>query len=265
LSGFWSEESIYSATLGLAQEFGEQGSFMLMLSVYGLYLVMIATAAVTTFYVIRMMGVVFGRKSKHIEKLEGEESPIEEVSPIMWVPMGIAAVATVVIGVLAPFVITGFHEFLPPLLNQSVVQEGFIDILIKAFVSPGFGVTCIALAIGAYPAYQLYVACKVDPAKLTKEHAFLKKIHHFLWNRCHFDSLNYAVAGFFRRLSSVMYEYPELRGIDALNYFIAHRVTSFARRFRKTHTGVLSYNMLTAFVGVIILIVLLLLFGGIIP
>jgi NADH-quinone oxidoreductase subunit L len=290
LSGFWSEETIYSATLGLGQELGDQGRFTLMLSAYGIYIILMATAAITTFYVIRMMGVVFGRKSKHIKNIESKGLPLKEVSPTMWVPMGIAAVATVVIGVLAPFVIAGFHEFLPPLLHQSVVHEGFADILIKAFLSPGFVITCIAVAIGAYPAYRLYVACKVDPVKLTKEHAFLQKLHRFLWNRCYFDSVNYAlasffrksskliytylersidmfnyaIAGFFKRLSSGMYKYPELKGIDALNYFLADRVTSFARRFRKTHTGVLSYNMLTAFVGAIILIILLLLFGGVI-
>jgi NADH-quinone oxidoreductase subunit L len=290
LSGFWSEETIYSATLGLAQELGNQGRFTLMLSAYGIYIILVATAAITTFYVIRMIGLVFGRKSKHIKNIESKESPMKEVSSTMWVPMGIAAVATVVIGVLAPFVIAGFHEFLPPLLHQSVVHEGFADILIKAFLSPGFVITCIAVAIGAYPAYRLYVACKVDPVELTKEHAFLQKFHRFLWNRCYFDSINYAIASFFRksskliykylersidasnyviaglfkRLSSVMYKYPELRGIDSLNYFLADHVTLFARRFRKTHTGVLSYNMLTAFVGAIILIILLLLFGGII-
>jgi NADH-quinone oxidoreductase subunit L len=290
LSGFWSEETIYSAVLGLAQELGEQGELALMLSAYGMYLCLIATAAITAFYVLRMMGMVFGRKSKHVAKLEREVTSIKEVSATMWVPMGIAAIATVVIGVFAPLVITGFHEFLPPLLHQGVVQEGFIDVLIKAFLSPSFGVTCLALAIGAYPAYQLYVTCRVDPDKLTKEHAFLQKIHHFLWNRCYFDSINYTVASvstklskfahtylersidasnyatasFFKRLSSVTYKYPELRGIDALNYFVALGVTSFARHFRKTHTGVLSYNMLTAFVGAIVLIVLLLLFGGVI-
>jgi NADH-quinone oxidoreductase subunit L len=290
LSGFWSEESIYGAVWRLAQEVGEQGRFTLIFSAYGLYFLLIVTAAVTTFYIVRMMGMVFGKTSKHMKKLENEGVPIKEVSPTMWVPMGIAAVATVVIGVLAPFVITVFHEFLPPLLNQSVVQEGFIDILIKAFLSPGFGLTCAALAIGGYPAYRLHITRQVSPSKLTEKHVFLKKIHGFLWNRCYFDSVNYAVAsffrklsnlvytylehsidalnyvvaGFFRRLSSVMYKYPELRGIDALNYFLAHRVTSFARQFRKTHTGVLSHNMLTAFIGAIILIVLLLLFGGVI-
>jgi len=79
------------------------------------------------------------------------------------------------------------------------------------------------------------------------------------------DALNYAVARFFRRLSEIMYKYPELRGIDALNYFIANLFTSFSQRFRKIQTGVLSYNMLMAFIGAALLIVLLFLFGGYIP
>jgi len=263
LSGFWSEESIYGAVWGLAQEVGEHGRFASVLSAYGLYFLLMATAAVTTIYIFRTMGLVFGKKSKYMRKLEREGSPIKEVSPTMWVPMAIAAAATVVIGVLAPFVIMGFHEFLPALLHQSVVQEGFIDILIKAFFSPGFVITCAALAIGGYPGYKFYIARHVDPAKLTKKHAFLKRIHGFLWNRCYFNAFNYTVASFFRKLSNIAYKYQELEGMDALNYFLAHRVTLFAQRFRKTHTGVLSYNMLTTFVGAIILIILLLLFGGI--
>jgi NADH-quinone oxidoreductase subunit L len=263
LSGFWSEESIYGTVWGLAQEVGEQGRFTSVFSAYGLYFLLMVTAAVTTFYVLRMMGMVFGKKSKHMKKLEREGSPIKEVSPVMWVPMGIAAIATVVIGVLGPFVITVFYEFLSPLLHQSVVQEGFVDILIKAFLSPSFGITCAAVAIGGYPAYKLYVTLQVNPAKLIKKHVFLKKIYVFLWNRCYFDSFNYAITRFFRQLANIAYKYIERKGIDASIYFLAHRVIFFAQRFRKTHTGVLSYSTLVTLVGTIILIVMLLLFGEI--
>ena len=79
------------------------------------------------------------------------------------------------------------------------------------------------------------------------------------------DALNSAVTRFFRRVSKVMYRYPELKGIDALNYFIADLTTSFCRYFRKTHTGVLSYNMLAVLIGMVLLIVLMFLFGGYIP
>ena len=293
LSGFWTEEAIYSAAWELAQEAGRQGRFTLMLSAYGLYFLTMTTAAVTTFYILRMMGMVFGRKSKHVEKLEDEGEPIKEVSSIMWVPMGIAASATVVTGVLAPFIIPGFHGLFSPILHQGAIHRGFIDVLKKAFLSPSFGITCVALAMGGYPAYRLYITRQADPVKLTKEYSFLKKIHKFLWNRCYIDALyrkifadgtralskfvhkrlelrgidalNYAVARFFRRLSEVMYKYPELRGIDALNYLIANLVTSFSKHFRKIQTGVLSYNMLMVFIGAALLMVLLFLFGGIIP
>jgi NADH-quinone oxidoreductase subunit L len=292
LSGFWSEESIYAATLEHAQEASQQGNFNLMLSAYGLYILLIITAAITTFYVLRMMGMVFGRKkSRHLKKLEREGKPVKEVTPIMWVPMGVAALATVIIGVLAPFFITEFHKFFSPLIGQNMIHEGSIDVLRAAFLTPSFGVTCVALAIGGYPAYRLYITSKTDPTRITEEHQFLRSIHKFLWNRCFLnsfshavaslfriaseimykslehgiDAFNFAAASFFRRLSNIMYKNPELKGIDALNYFLARLITSFCQRFRKTHTGVLDYNMLAAFIGAVLVIALLILFGGLIP
>jgi len=290
LSGFWSEEAIYSATWELAQEAASLGQSALMLSAYGLFFFLMVTAAVTTFYIVRMMGIVFNRESKHVEKLEDQRELVNEVSPMMWVPMVILALAIVVMGVFAPFIITGFHEFFsPPPLYQSMVYKEVVDILRRVFLSPSSGITYAALAIGGYPAYQLYITRQADPVKLTKEHRFLRRVHDFLWNRCYIDTLyhkvadgtmtfsnivherlelsidalNYAAASSFRKLSNIAYEYIEDKGIDALNYVPAYLVTSFARRFRKTHTGVLSYNMLAAFVGAIVLIVLLLLFGGV--
>jgi len=178
----------------------------------------------------------------------------------------------------------------------------------------------VAVAVGGYPAYLLYIARRVDPAKLVKEHLFLKKIHAFFWNRFYInalyykifaypaitfskglykrlefggidkfnysvagffrrisrvvherlelggiDTFNYAVAGFFKRISKAAYKKLELGGIDALNYLIANVTTSFCRRFRKTHSGILSYNMLAVSVGIVLLIALIFIFGAFIP
>ena len=79
------------------------------------------------------------------------------------------------------------------------------------------------------------------------------------------DAFNRGVARFFRWFSGVMYKYPELKGIDALNYFIANKTITFSQYFRKTHTGVLSYNMLAILVGGILLVIILVLSGGRIP
>jgi NADH-quinone oxidoreductase subunit L len=262
LSGFWSEEAIYSATWGLAQEAGRLGQSALMLSAYGLFFFLMVTVGVTTFYIVRMMGMVFDRESKHVKKLEDQKELINEVSPMMWVPMVILASATIVIGVFAPFIITSFHEFFsPPPLYQSMAYNEVMDILRRVFLSPSSGITYVALAIGGYPAYQLYIARRVNPVKLVEEHRFLQKAHDFLWNRCYIDTLYRKVfADGTMAFSNIVYKRLEL-SIDALNYFIANQYTSFCQRFRKIQTGVLSYNMLMVLIGAALLIVLLFLFG----
>lgn len=65
----------------------------------------------------------------------------------------------------------------------------------------------------------------------------------------------------FVSVSRTMYKYVELKGIDALNYFIANLIISFSRHSRRTHTGVLSHNMLMAFIGAALLLLLLSLFA----
>ncbi len=264
LSGFWSEEAIYSATWELTQEAGRLGESALMFSAYGLFFFLMATAAVTTFYIVRMMGMVFNRESSHVEKLEDGGERVNRVSSIMWIPMGILALATIIMGMLAPFIITSFHEFFsPPPLYQSLAYTEVTDIVRRVFLSPSFGITCAALAIGGYPAYKLYITRQADPVKLTDGHHFLRGVHDFLWNRCYIDALYHKIfADGTKRLSAVIYKYPELGGIDALNYFMANHVTSFCRRFRKTHTGILSHNMLAVFMGIVFLIVLLFFLRG---
>jgi len=261
LSGFWSEEAIYSATWELAQEAGRLGQSALMLSAYGLFFFLMVTAAVTTFYIVRMMGMVFDRENKHVKKLEDQRELINEVSPMMWVPMVILASATIVIGVFAPFIITSFHEFFsPPPLYQSMAYNEVMDILRRVFLSPSSGITYTALAIGGYPAYQLYITRQADPVKLINEHCFLRRVHGFLWKRCYIDAFYHKVAYGTIAFSNIVYKRLEL-SIDALNYFIANQYVSFCQRFRKIQTGVLSYNMLMVSIGAALLIVLLFLFG----
>jgi len=261
LSGFWSEEAIYSATWELAQEAGRLGQSALMLSAYGLFFFLMVTAAVTTFYIVRMMGMVFDRENKHVKKLEDQRELINEVSPMMWVPMVILASATIVIGVFAPFIITSFHEFFsPPPLYQSMAYNEVMDILRRVFLSPSSGITYTALAIGGYPAYQLYITRQADPVKLINEHCFLRRVHGFLWKRCYIDALYHKVAYGTIAFSNIVHKRLEL-SIDALNYFIANQYVSFCQRFRKIQTGVLSYNMLMVSIGAALLIVLLFLFG----
>jgi NADH-quinone oxidoreductase subunit L len=278
LSGFWCTNWIQTVAWDFAAEAGTKGQSTLMIAGYIVFALLIIGAGITAFYGLRMMGLVFSSKEKVPRKIPSS--------------MRISLVATLIITMffdfLALLLIPSFDKFLLPLL-KTLTFSNIFDVLMYIVPSISTVLTCVAVAVGGYQSYQLYETRRVNATELTEEHRFLGKVYGFLWKRCYIDSfylkvangtkvfsnivhkhlelnidaLNYGVAGFSRRLSGLMYRYPELRGIDALNYLLARFVTSFARRFRKTHTGVLSFNMLIAFVGAII-IVLLLLFGGVV-
>ena len=285
LSGFWCTNWIQTVAWDFAAEAGIKGQFIQMISGYVIFALLIIGAGITAFYALRMMGLVFRKES-----YRSKEKVIRMPPSLMRISLAATLVITAFLDFLALLLIPSFNKFLLPLLG-TLTFSNIVDVLMYIVPSISTVLTCVAVAVGGYPAYQLYVASRVNPVKLIEEHRFLGKVYGFLWNRCYIDAfyhkvaygtiafsnivhkrlersidrLNYGVADLFRRLSGLMYKYPELRGIDALNYFLAHLVTSFTRRFRKTHTGVLSYNMLTTFVGAIILIILLLLFGEVIP
>ncbi len=64
-------------------------------------------------------------------------------------------------------------------------------------------------------------------------------------------------------LSRWAYPHLELGGFEALNYKFAKAVAYFSDKIRKTHTGVLSYNMLAISIGIVLMVILLVEFGGI--
>ena len=64
-------------------------------------------------------------------------------------------------------------------------------------------------------------------------------------------------------LSQWAYPHLELGGFEAFNYKFAKVVTYLSGKIRKTQTGVLSYNMLAIIVGIVLMIVLIMKFGGI--
>jgi len=76
------------------------------------------------------------------------------------------------------------------------------------------------------------------------------------------DGLNYLVAGATRKLSDLFFKYAELSGIDRFNYLVADGAVGLSSRFRKTHTGILSYNMMLVGFAFIAFLVLSLYLGG---
>ncbi len=76
------------------------------------------------------------------------------------------------------------------------------------------------------------------------------------------DGLNYLIAKATKKFSDLLFKYAELNGIDRFNYLVANGAVGLSSRFRKTHTGVLSYNMILVGFAFILFLVLSLYVGG---
>src|SRR5215216_2345895 len=141
-SGFWSKDAIFAALL-------ESGST----SGGALFFFAFIIAIMTAFYTFRMVGMVFfGTKSKHILAIEEHSSPdlhssstsevtnevndketapkhkIYDVSPLMWVPFAILAIATILIGLVGFLFEAEIHSIMSSYLASSFgIGEGGIQ------------------------------------------------------------------------------------------------------------------------------------------
>ena len=341
LSGFWCTNWIQNVALDFAAETGSNGQFMLMLSGYVIFGLLIVGGGITAFYALRMMGLVFGGEA-HTSEGDVSKNP----PPLMRISLAVTLIITAFLDFLALLLISPFNTFLLP---GQLVFANLTDVLVYLVPSVSTVLTCVAVAVGGFPAYKIYVKRTVDAGSFMESHGFLKAIHKFLQNRFYIDAfyhkvaysaqtlshrlysslehglnaLNFFVASFLlflsrriynglehgfntfnnfiasrflfianltykyvetegiakpdvggfseffdilsRRLISFSrwaYPYVELGGFDSFNQRLAKIVVFFSRKIRKIQTGVLSYNMLTVALGIVLVIILIMKFGG---
>ncbi len=77
-----------------------------------------------------------------------------------------------------------------------------------------------------------------------------------------FEKFNRKIAEKLTNLSQWAYPSVELGGFEKFNRKVAEVATRFSEKLRETQTGVLSHHMLAMFIGIIVLLALLLVFGG---
>lgn len=260
-SGFWSKDLVLESTLLAGQPI--------------LFALAAITAAITAFYSVRMLSLTFlGKKSKHIHELEHEGHHVHEAPKVMWMPYSILAVATVLFGIGAITLLPsgGFggwleHTFesylskLPgmehssTLLAAELATEGTLPKELAVIITIGTSLT--ALAIGAFIAYKLYIRRSPDPAKLVGSKGVLKSLWNFLFRRWYVNAFFYKVFVYPTiSFSNWALKHIEIGGIDKFNYVLANAVRGFSNRFRRTHTGLLNYNVIGMIAGIILLLIL---------
>lgn len=248
LSGFWSKDGILLSCL-------ESGQF-------ALFLLAALTVAVTSFYTIRFMGIMF-HKGHSVEKAYGDHKG--EPSVLMLLPYGILAVLTVGIGLIGPWV----KESIQELFKDQFYALHMISAehSVHASVSPiaeavPIAVSLAMIAVGALPAYRAYISHKLDVSRILKRYEILRGLHVFLWNRWYIDA-------FFNKVfvnSVLASREPTAKyiegGIDlALNVGIPRIFSGINNNIRKLQTGILSVNMLYILGFMLILIIAFLVLG----
>ena len=81
----------------------------------------------TAFYTFRMLGMAFfGDPSKHLKEMDAKGHHVHEVSKVMWVPFGILACATIVIGIVGISFEEELHHVFALYLDSSfgIPEEG---------------------------------------------------------------------------------------------------------------------------------------------
>ena len=257
-TGFWSKDAIFAAVYESGNEWAMP-----------LFAIAVFTAAITSFYTVRMMGLVFfGNKSKHIEKMEQEGHHIHEAPLSMWIPYGILAVLTIGVGLVGLSAEGGLHGLFVDFLENSygihtehiAIESSILPEFLQGLNPIALGSSLAAFAIGAGLGYIFYIGRWVDPVKFVNSNLFFYGIHKFLLNRWYLNAIIYwcfVEAPLW--LARGVFRYFEKTAIDyGMNDGFEKAVGWSAKVVQQTQTGV-SQSYLFVFGAGLLFIVLILL------
>ena len=257
-TGFWSKDAIFAAVYESGNEWAMP-----------LYAIAVLTAVITTFYTTRMIGMVFfGKKSKHIEKMEEEGHHIHEASLSMWIPYGILAVLTIGIGLIGLSAEEGLHHLFVEYLEESfgihtvhvAVEESILPEFLQGLNPIALGSSLVAFGTGIGLGYIFYIGRWVDPVKFINSNIFFYAIHKVILNRWYLNAIIYwcfVVAPLW--LARGIFRYFEKTAIDyGMNDGVQKAVGWGAKVVQGTQTGV-SQSYLFVFGAGLLFVVLILL------
>ena len=257
-TGFWSKDAIFASVY-------ESGSEWAL----PLYIIAVVTAVITAFYTTRMIGMVFfGKKSKHIEKMEAEGHHIHDAPLSMWIPYGILAVLTIGIGLIGLSAEEGLHHMFTDYLEHSFGIHS-AHVAAEASILPGFlqglnpvalGSSLVAFATGIGLGYIFYIGRWVDPVKFVNSNIVFYAIHKFLLNRWYLNAIVYwCFVTTPLWLARWVSRYFEKKVIDyGMNDGVQKAVSWSAKVIQGTQTGV-SQSYLFVFGAGLLFVVLILL------
>jgi NADH-quinone oxidoreductase subunit L len=274
LSGFWSKDAIIAVTV-------LTGQLPLMLLAWG-------TVALTFLYSLKLIGMVFlGEKSDHLCKLEEEGHHVHEARRIMLIPYVIMAAATVVIGLMGPYIESFLTRSLAitttPIIPMSQLNPGLEE---HAVLVASLG-SLVMLVVGGTLGYFVYISGKVKPTSIVGQSGPARAVYNFLWNRWYINPVYYRVfvydtisaagalwktveIGFFDKISGVVALFSlgisrggqgvDLNVVDGTINRIAATGRKVSSTIKRIQTGVPQDYVTVFVVGLWVLIIIVLFF-----
>jgi len=234
-----------------------------------IFLIAVFTAVITAFYTTRMIGMVFfGKKSKHIQKMESEGHHIQDAPMSMWIPYGILAALTIGIGVMGFYAEEGIHEIFTEYLSVSFginaphveELESMLPGALSGLNPVALGASLAAFAIGFGLGYIFYIGRWVDPAKVVNSNLFFYAIHKVMLNRWYLNAMIYwcfVIAPLW--IARGVWRYFERTVIDiGLNIGLERTVAFSARVVQGTQTGITQSYLFVFGAGLLFIILILL-------
>ena len=257
-TGFWSKDAIFAAVYESGNEWA-----------LPLFIIAVLTAIITAFYTTRMIGLVFfGKKSKHIEKMEEEGHHIHEASVSMWVPYGILAVLTIGIGIIGLSAEEGLHHTFEYYLKNSfgiysshaADESSILPEFLQGLNPVALGASLVAFATGIGLGYIFYIGRWVDPVKFVNSNIVFYSIHKLFLNRWYLNAIVYwCFVTTPLWLARGVSRYFEKTAIDyGMNDGVQKAVSWSAKVIQGTQTGV-SQSYLFVFGAGLLFVVLILL------
>lgn len=248
-SGFWSKDEVLLSCWQSRQ--------------FILFVIACVTVALTCFYTVRFMGMIFNEERNEESKAHGKEASV-----IMIVPYGVLAALTVAIGLIGPWFGGFLHETFGKYFTESlslVTGSGVTSFnsasntssTLLSVVLPIISI--LMLFVGGVPAYMLYISHRIAPESVIGKHVGLRRLHEFLWRRCYVNAFyNKVFVNGVLSMRSPVVRYVE-RPLDyALNIEFPNFFSIANRGLRKIQTGIISINILyiMAFLVVAVLVLL---------
>ena len=216
-----------------------------------------------------MLGLVFyGKKSKHIEKMEEEGHHIHEASPSMWIPYGILAVLTIGVGLIGLSFEEEIHGVFADYLSNSFnlptphleLEESILPGFLQGLNPVALGSSLVAFATGFGLGYIFYIGRWVDATKFVNSNIVFYSLHKIILNRWYLNAIIYwcfVVAPLW--LARGVYRYFENTAIDyGMNDGFEKGIGRTAKLIQKAQTGVTQSYLFVFGAGLLFVVLILL-------